>query len=157
MTPSPSVTSICRILYIQEEVLSWKSQQYKEVSRVPSLVELMLHRSRTTPIVTPQEYSSTQYCRRTRIEDEIKSLPLGKTLHEIYLSIITTSEIQLFENGLPEIDAIKVKSRVSHFSHSYHRSCNLLSQWDREILKHCSIPYGCWYWGRRLQCPVWKF
>ena len=114
----------------------------REVSRIPSLVELMLHRSRTAPYCDiPKSYSSTQCRRRIRIGDEVDTLPLGKMLRENvpfyhhYLGDPSFWERtpRNRRNQGPKVMYLTAATLVIVPS-------NLLSQWDREIMKHCSIP-----------------
>lgn len=108
-----------------------------EVSRVPSLVELMLHRGRTTPCSNILR----GYCRRTRIEDEVNTLPLGEMLRE---------NVPFYHHyhGDPSIPGRAPRNRRDQGPKVMYLTsatlvivpANLLSQWDREIAKHCSIP-----------------
>jgi SNF2-related domain len=60
-----------------------RQRNSQEIPRVPSLTELMLHRSRTAPYCDiPKSHSSTQYCRLVEFEGHVNNLPLGKLLHE---------------------------------------------------------------------------
>ena len=113
-----------------------------EISRVPSLVELMLHRSRTAPFCDiPKSYSSTQYRRLTKIEDEVNTLPLGKMLRK---------NVPFYHHylGDPSIRERSPRNRCDRGPKVMYLTsatlvvvpANLLSQWDREITKHCSTP-----------------
>ena len=113
-----------------------------EIFRVPSLVELMLHRSRTAPYCNiPKSYSSTQYCRLTEIEDEVNNLPLGEMLRE---------NVPFYHHyhGDPSIRERSPRNRCDQGPKVIYLTsatlvivpANLLSQWDREITKHCSTP-----------------
>ena len=113
-----------------------------EISRVPSLVELMLHRSRTAPYCNiPKSYSNTKYRRLTRIEDEVNTLPLGEMLRE---------NVPFYHHyhGDPSIRERSPRNRCDQGPKVMYLTsatlvivpANLLSQWDREITKHCSTP-----------------
>lgn len=119
-----------------------RGNHFQEVSRVPSLVELMLHRSRTVPYCdVPKSYSSSQYCRHIKIEDEINILPLGKMLRE---------NVPFYHHylGDPSIRERTPRNKRDQGPKVVYLTsatliivpANLLSQWDREIMKHCSIP-----------------
>lgn len=113
-----------------------------EISRVPSLVELMLHRSRTVPNCDiPKSYSSTQYRRLTNLEDVVNTLPLGKIL---------CANVPFYHHyhGDPSIRERSPRNRCDQGPKVMYLTsatlvivpANLLSQWDREITKHCSTP-----------------
>ena len=114
----------------------------QEVSRVPSLVELMLHRSRTDPYCDiPKSYSCVQYCRHTRIEDKFYTLPLSKMLREnvpFYYHYLGDPSIRERTPRNRRDQGPKVMYLTS--ATLIVVPANLLSQWDREITKHCSIP-----------------
>jgi len=114
----------------------------REVSRVPSLVELMLHRGRTAPYCDiPKSHPSKQYCRGIEIEDEVRTLPLGKMLRE-------NTPFYHHYHGDPSIRERTPRRRRDQGPKVMYLTsatlvivpANLLSQWDREITKHCSIP-----------------
>lgn len=115
----------------------------QEVSQVPSLVELLLHRSRTAPYCDiPKSYSSKQYCRSIEVEDEVDTLPLGEMLREnvpFYHhyhgdpNTIRESTPRNRQDKGPKIMYLTSATLVIV-------PANLLGQWDREITKHCSIP-----------------
>ena len=109
---------------------------------MPSLVELMLHRRRTAPYCDiPKSYSSTQYCRLTRLEDDVNTLPLGEMLRE---------NVPFYHHydGDPSIQERSPRNRRDQGPKTMYLTsatlvivpANLLSQWDREITKHCSTP-----------------
>ena len=113
----------------------------KNVSRVPSLTELMLHRYRTAPYI-PKSYSSTQYrCYSNKIE-EVNTLPLGKMLRENvpfyhhYLEDPSSSRERTPRNRRDQGPKVMYLTSATLVI----VPANLLSQWDREIMKHCSIP-----------------
>lgn len=119
-----------------------RGNRSQEVSRVPSLVELMLHRGRIAPYCDiPQSYSGKQYLRRIDIEDEVKTLPLGNMLRE---------NVPFYHHyhGDPSIRERAPRNRCDQSPKVMYLTsatlivvpANLLSQWDREIMKHCSIP-----------------
>ena len=114
----------------------------RETTRVPSLVELMLHRSRTAPYCNiPKSYSSTQYFRNIKLEDEVNTLPLGEMLR---------ANVPFYHHylGDPSIRERSPRNRCDQGPKVMYLTsatliivpANLLSQWDREIMKHCSIP-----------------
>ena len=114
----------------------------QEIPRVPSLVELMLHRARTAPYCDiPKDYSSTQYRRSVEVEDEISTLPLSKMLRE---------NVPFYHHyhGDPSTRERSPRNRRDQGPKVMYLTsatlvivpANLLSQWDREIMKHCSIP-----------------
>ena len=114
-----------------------------EISRVPSLVELMLHRSRTVPYCDiPKNYSSTQYCRLTRIEDEVNTLPLGKMLRENVPFYHHYHGDPSIRERSPRNNRCDRGPKVMYLTSAtlVIVPANLLSQWDREIMKHCSTP-----------------
>ena len=129
-----------------------------EISRVPSLVELMLHRSRTAPYCNiPKNYSSTQYHRLTKSEDEVNTLPLGEMLRENvpfyhhYLgdpSIRERSPRNRFDRG-PKVMYLTSATLIIV-------PANLMSQWDREITKHCSAPLRVLMLRTKTQVPSVK-
>lgn len=113
-----------------------------EISRVPSLVELMLHRSRVVPYCDiPKSYSNTQYRRLTKSEDDVNTLPLGEMLRE---------NVPFYHHypGDPTIHERSPRNKRDEGPKTMYLTSatlvivpgNLLSQWDREIMKHCSTP-----------------
>ncbi|KAF8809006.1 hypothetical protein BYT27DRAFT_7222578 [Phlegmacium glaucopus] len=113
-----------------------------EVSRVPSLVQLMLHRGRVVPYCDiPKSHSSKQYCRSIEIEDEVNTLPLGKMLRE-------NTPFYHYYHGDPSIRDRTPRNRRDQGPKVMYLTsatlvivpANLLNQWDGEITKHCSIP-----------------
>ncbi|KAF9532907.1 SNF2 family N-terminal domain-containing protein [Crepidotus variabilis] len=109
---------------------------------VPSLVELLLHHHRTSPDCTiPENLSSTRYLRETEREDNIQTLPLGDVLR-------TNAPFYHHYLGEPNNrDRAKRKQAYVRPRTIFLTSAtlvvvppNLLSQWDREIAKHCAIP-----------------
>ena len=126
-----------------------------EITRVPSLVELMLHRSRTAPYCNiPKNYSSTQYGRLTKSEEEVNTLPLGKMLHE---------NVPFYHHyhGDPSIRERSPRNRCDRGPKVMYLTsatlvivpANLLSQWDREIMKHCSTPLRVLMLRTKTQVP----
>lgn len=93
-------------------------------SRVPSLVELMLHRSRTTPYCNiPNTYRSTKLLES---KENVSRLPLGELLGENAPFYIPPAS-----QGRPMYLTSATLVVVP---------ANLLSQWKDNILKHCSTP-----------------
>jgi hypothetical protein len=126
-----------------------------EISRVPSLVELMLHRSRTTPycnILKPP--SGTQYCRLTKSEDKVNTLPLGEILRQ-------NAPFYHHYHGDPSIRERSPRNRCDRGPKVMYLTSaslvivpsNLLSQWDREIMKHCSTPLRVLMLRTKTQVP----
>ena len=129
--------------------------QQNEISRVPSLVELMLHRSRTAPYCNvPKSYSSSQYCRITKSEDEVNTLPLGEMLRK---------NVPFYHHyhGDPSNRERSPRNRCDRGPKVMYLTsgtlvivpANLMSQWDREITKHCSIPLRVLMLRTKTQVP----
>ena len=117
-------------------------QHSNEISRVPSLVELMLHRSRTAPYCDiPKSYSSTQYRRLTKFEDDVNTLPLGEMLREnLPFYHHYHGDISVQERSPRNRRDQGPKTMYLTSATLVIVPANLLSQWDREIMKHCSTP-----------------
>ena len=112
-----------------------------EELRVPSLVELLLHRARTNPYCEiDQVVSNNRYHRNLEKEEEVNTLPLGKMLRQNvpfyhhYLGEPSNRE-RAQRNKLdqrPKVIYLTSASLVVV-------PPNLISQWDREITKHCEL------------------
>ncbi|KAF8912126.1 hypothetical protein CPB84DRAFT_1761324 [Gymnopilus junonius] len=114
-----------------------------EQKEVPSLVELMLHRARTVPHCSiPRNLTSTENVRQLNKEDEVLSHPLlSNALHE---------NVPFYHHYLGEpvnrerVQRTKLnrRPRVIYLTSAtlIIVPANLLSQWDREIIKHSQIP-----------------
>jgi len=111
-------------------------------SRIPTLVELLIHQYRVSPHCgIPRNLSSRNYTRMVEMKDRIETLPLGDILR-------ANAPFYLHYSGVPQ-DWERVKRKKSELSPRlmYLTSAtlvivppNLLSQWDREIMKHCAVP-----------------
>lgn len=128
----------------REKILSKNDRHNSyENSRVPSLVELMLHRGRTAPYCNiPKSYSSTQLTKSEQVNNHPS---LGKMLREngpFYF--------QDKEGGL--------RFRVMHLTSAtlVVVPASLLSHWDREITKHCSTPLRVLMLTTEIQAPSVK-
>jgi SNF2-related domain len=116
-------------------------------NRVPSLVELMIESSRTCPLISiPNPTTSLGARRRRRLEDieeKLEALP-------VYEACRANTPFYLHFEGKPT-DAIRPGNRRRQTDRGPKRMylsaatlvvvpANLLSQWDREILKHSEFP-----------------
>lgn len=109
---------------------------------VPSLVELLLHHHRTSPnCIIPENLSSTRYLRDTEREDNVQTLPLGDVLR------VNTPFYHHYLGEPTNRERLKRKKADIRPRTMYLTSAtlvvvppNLLSQWDREVTKHCAIP-----------------
>jgi SNF2-related domain len=131
------------------------NHQRNEISQVPSLVELMLHRSRTAPYCDiTKSYSSSLYRRLTKSDDEVNTLPLGEMLCE---------NVPFYHHYLedPSIRERSPRNRCDQGPKVMYLTsatliivpANLLSQWDREIMKHCSTPLRVLMLRTKTQVP----
>ncbi|PPQ86914.1 hypothetical protein CVT25_009800 [Psilocybe cyanescens] len=109
---------------------------------VPSLVELMLHKARITPnCVIPPDITSKRSNRVVEKADEVDILPLGDMLR---------ANVPFYFQHLVEPsnrERVQRRNRDTRPRIMYLTSAtliivpaNLLSQWDREITKHCDVP-----------------
>jgi len=110
--------------------------------RVPSLVELLIHHSRVSPnIDIPNNLSSRRYSRNIDSEDQIQALPLSNMLHAnlpFYLhNLGDPSNRERTQRRRRELGP-----RVMYLTSAtlIVVPANLLSQWDREVTKHCAVP-----------------
>lgn len=113
-----------------------------EETRVPSLVELMLHRARTNPYCEiDQTVSNNRYHRNLEMEEKVNTLPLGKMLrrnvpfYHHYLGEPSNRE-------RAQRNKVDQRPKVIYLTSATLVVVppNLLSQWDREITKHCELP-----------------
>lgn len=114
--------------------------QNTEERRVPSLVELLLHCARTNPYCDIDQAHSNRYHRNLEKEEEVNTLPLGKMLGENvpfyhhYLGEPSNRE-RAQRNKLDQ------RPKVIYLTSATLVVVppNLISQWDREITKHCEL------------------
>jgi len=112
-----------------------------EEVRVPSLVELLLHRARTNPYCDINKVLSNNRHRRSlEKEEEVNTLPLGKMIR---------ANVPFYHHYLGEPsnrqraqrNKIDQRPKVIYLTSATLIVVppNLLSQWDREITKHCEL------------------
>ncbi|KAJ3516660.1 hypothetical protein NLJ89_g1000 [Agrocybe chaxingu] len=110
--------------------------------RVPSLVELVLHKARVTPnCEIPPSMLTKRYGYELQREDEVSALPIGEVLranapfYHHYLGEPSNRERAQRNNRQrgPKVMYLTSATLVVV-------PANLLSQWDREITKHCAVP-----------------
>lgn len=110
--------------------------------RVPSLVELMVHRSRTAPFDDiPTSTLNRRHSRNATVEDEINTLSLGEMLRAnvpFYHHYLGEPQNRERTHRSKQPKAPKVMYLTS--ATLIVVPANLLSQWDREIQKHCAHP-----------------
>ncbi|KAF8163635.1 hypothetical protein B0H34DRAFT_781279 [Crassisporium funariophilum] len=119
-----------------------KVQPPGEELRVPSLVELLLHRSRTRPnLDIPRSLFDKQYIRGIAIEDEVNTLPVGELLRA------NVPFYHHYSAGPSHRERTQRNHRDNGPKVMHLTSATLvvvpailLSQWDREITKHCYVP-----------------
>ncbi len=110
--------------------------------RIPSLVELLLHHHRVSPYCEiTDNVSSQRHARAIKVEDGIQTLPLGELLR---------ANTPFYHHYLGEPhnrERAKRKTRELGPKIMYLTSAtlvivppNLVSQWDREITRHCDSP-----------------
>ncbi|KAF9484636.1 hypothetical protein BDN70DRAFT_872149 [Pholiota conissans] len=109
-------------------------------TNVPSLVELLLHRARTDPYCDVS-HNSSQYEQRVMQEDKFNNLQLAQMMH---------SNVPFYHQYLGE-PTNQHRGRRIHQPRTPRAMyltaatlvvvpANLISQWDREITRHCAIP-----------------
>ncbi|PFH51695.1 hypothetical protein AMATHDRAFT_142017 [Amanita thiersii Skay4041] len=113
-------------------------------SSFPSLVELLLHHDKVHPytpipdLTTPSGLNRHQ--KRQELEDRIEMTPLSN------LRRINTPFYLHYQTNIKDVDRPKRKSiegpRLMYLTSAtlVVVPANLLSQWDREIIKHCEYP-----------------
>jgi hypothetical protein len=111
----------------------------KSETRVPSLVELLLHQLRVSPHDDIPD--GNQLVRMIERQDRIQNLPLGEALRT------NTPFYHHFLGEPHNLERTKRSDVALGPRIMYLTSAtlvvvppNLLSQWDREITKHCAIP-----------------
>lgn len=109
--------------------------------RVPSLVELLVHHARTAPFCDiPKNTWSERHHRNSMKEEELSTLPLGTLLranvpfYHHYLGEPNNRE-RAQRNKLPQTPRVIYLTSATLVV----VPPNLLSQWDREIQKHCAL------------------
>ena len=110
----------------------------KSETRVPSLVELLLHHHRVSPHCdVPNTYQPLSSIER---QDQVGTLPLGNALR------INAPFYHHFLGEPHDLERTKRNETVLGPRVMYLTSAtliivppNLLSQWDREITKHCAL------------------
>lgn len=110
--------------------------------RIPSLVELILHSHRVSPhCEITDKVSGQRYARAIKAEDEIQALPLGELLRA------NTPFYHHYPGEPHNRERAKRKAPELGPKIMYLTSAtlvvvppNLVSQWDREITKHCDFP-----------------
>lgn len=135
-----------------------------EISRVPSLVELLLDRHRTTPYCDiPKSYSSTHYQRLKKCEDAVKSLHFGAMLRENVPFYHHYDVEPRFTR--PQTRGLKITrhAKIPGPKVMYLTSAtlvvvqdNVLSQWEREITKHCAPPLRVLFLRTKIEVPSVK-
>jgi len=115
-------------------------------SRLPSLVELMLHRHRTAPNCSiPKSYSNTEFFRLKKSEHHVNSIPLGDMLRE---NVPFYHHYYEKPKGLkPTINrktnprwTLNPGPKVMYLTSAtlIVVPANLMSQWEKEVDIHCS-------------------
>jgi len=110
--------------------------------RIPSLVELLLHHHRVSPYCEINDnVSSQRRARAIKVEDGIQTLPLGEMLRA------NTPFYHHYPGEPHNRERAKRKMHELGPKVMYLTSAtlvivppNLVSQWDREITKHCDFP-----------------
>lgn len=137
--PSSPYTSARRTIHRE------KPRPTESSSRVPSLVELMLHYARTTPISDiPNPHTGKgrkQYEKHMELESKFEMTSLNELLQQ---------NVPFYPHSPEEIDDSRTfrRSRNPIGPRLMYLSAatlvvvppNLLSQWHREINKHCERP-----------------
>jgi hypothetical protein len=111
----------------------------KPETRVPSLVELLLHHYRISPHCDVPDRNQSE--RTIEKQDRVQSLPLANALH---------ANAPFYYHFLAEPHNLKrtkrngcaLGPRIMYLTSATLVIVppNLLSQWDREITKHCAMP-----------------
>lgn len=135
-----------------------------EISRVPSLVELLLHRHRTSPYCDiPKSYTSIHYQRLKECEYAVKSLELGSMLQENVPFYHHYDVDPKFSR--PQLRGRRVlrPNKIPGPKVMYLTSATLLivpdngiDHWEQEINKHCSPPLRVLTLKTRSQVPSVK-
>lgn len=108
---------------------------------VPSLVELLLHRSKTSPD-TSVPLDKEQFARRLELEDRITLVPGGAIRQHIVPFYHHYTGDPTNHERLKRLKRNDVGPKRMYLSSATLIVVppNLLSQWDRELLKHCQYP-----------------
>jgi len=122
--------------------MSRASHTMEEKFRVPSLVEMLLHRARTIPHCDiDKALSNKRYRHNLEKEEEVNTLPLGEMIrvnvpfYHHYLGEPSNRE-RVQRNKVDE----RPKAIYLTSATLVVVPLNLLSQWDREVIKHCKVP-----------------
>lgn len=113
--------------------------------RVPTLVELLLHRSRTTPNInvpdTSTPYGVQKSFRVQCIEDDVEMLPPGQHLkHNVPFYHHYTGEPTNNDRVRRAVNELGPRVMYLTSATLIVVPPNLLGQWDREITKHADHP-----------------
>jgi hypothetical protein len=115
-------------------------------SRVPSLVELMLHHARVTANDVPPNCVTSrgirQYERSLELENRIEMTSLNDLLRENVPFYPFYPSVPFNNEARPKRGRSIQTPRIMYLSSATLVVVppNLLSQWDREITKHCEYP-----------------
>ncbi|KAF9556010.1 hypothetical protein CPC08DRAFT_711560 [Agrocybe pediades] len=117
------------------------SSEFARTRKVPSLVELMLHRARTNPYTKISQCMPPEALGRIIAkEEEVSNLPLGVAIrnnvpfYHHYQGEPHNRERTQRQRGEPAPRTLFLTSATLIIV-----PANLLSQWDREIIKHCKL------------------
>lgn len=152
-SPEPTILDVCPIMtplafrHFPSEVYASTRKQVlhnspPEPTTVPSLVELMLHKARTTPnCVIPPDITSKRSSRLAEKEEEVDILPVGEMLRAnvpfYFQHLVEPSNRERAQRRNKD-----TRPRIMYLTSAtlVIVPANLLSQWDREIIKHCDVP-----------------
>lgn len=134
----PSVFEMAR-----KRLRSGRRNAPMQAGAFPSLVELLLHHSRTLPCSYVPDLNtnrgSIQHRKRQELEERFELTPLAK-IHRA-----NTPFYLHYENGEENVRASRKIVNGPRLMYLTNATLivvpvNLLSQWDREIIKHCECP-----------------
>lgn len=115
----------------------------RKKARVPSLVELLVHRARAAPRCdVPRNLTSKAYEHDQHVIDTISNSDMGKVIHTNVPFYHQGNEEPRAKPGRSE-RAVPYAGPKALFLTSATLVVvppNLIGQWDREILKHCDDP-----------------
>ncbi|KAH9484424.1 putative ATP-dependent helicase C23E6.02 [Psilocybe cubensis] len=124
----------------RKQISSQKSPA--EPTTIPTLVELMLHKARTSPNCTiPTDITSKRSSRLAEKEEEVEILPVGEMLKAnvpfYFQHMVEPSNRERTQRRNKDL-----RPRIMYLTSAtlIIVPANLLSQWDREIIKHCDVP-----------------